>query len=263
MRTAPLLVGLVIGFTAATLPACGPTMPPCSAATCALGCCDSAGKCQSATNSTCGRNGSSCSMCSVSESCVMGTCQSGNVGAGTAGGSAGGGNATGGGSSSSEYSAFLTTFSNAYCQKAIDCGSFPASAMADCQALLRQLFASYGVGFRTISTERSVLLGATAFDAVAAQRCLTDVAAFQCAGSSSLSDVCVNSVRPAAQTNGACFTSTDCVDSRLSCNGAPCSRRCIEKGNLGEGCKQGGICNAPFSCIDNVCWNDFVLGMLC
>lgn len=99
-----VLVGAVFIFFSAS---CGPSVR-CSSSTCASGCCDPNGLCQSGRSSTaCGKNGNSCMACLLGQSCDLGTCSGGfNNGAGNAGGgfvnsggSAGGGFVTSGGSS--------------------------------------------------------------------------------------------------------------------------------------------------------------------
>jgi hypothetical protein len=92
-----LMVGLVLGFFAAT--SCG-GRPPCTPASCATGCCDSTGQCITATSgSACGTRGGVCTNCGLTATCVAGSCQQ-NVGtgagsSGTGGGSFGGGTAGG------------------------------------------------------------------------------------------------------------------------------------------------------------------------
>lgn len=85
---------------AAVLPAavisCTPQPRRCGPATCATGCCDANGECQSGGNiAACGANGSECRTCGTGQSCMSGQCSSAN----TAGGAAGGGSAGVGGGS--------------------------------------------------------------------------------------------------------------------------------------------------------------------
>ncbi len=261
MRTFPLVVGFLLGVAASSFPSCSPPSQ-CTAATCPLGCCDAAGKCQSASNSTCGKAGSACTTCSVSDSCVMGTCQPGNAGAGNTGaGSAGGGNS--GGGSSGNYGAFLTTFANAYCQKAIECGQLPSNSSSDCGQFIRNLFAIYGLDFSGSITELSVSKGTASFDTATSQACLAAVNALQCPLSSPDLAACRGVVRPMAAANGRCFSGGDCTDSMLSCNGAVCMRSCTVGGNLGERCRADGTCTAPFFCSSGVCRNDPPVGTPC
>ncbi|MBM4778669.1 MAG: hypothetical protein GQE15_13275 [Archangiaceae bacterium] len=71
---------------------------PCSSATCAVGCCDSSGRCQTGSfSAACGIGGATCSVCSVTQTCSQGQCIGSNSGAGT--GAGGGFSGTGGGSS--------------------------------------------------------------------------------------------------------------------------------------------------------------------
>ncbi|MBL8923291.1 MAG: hypothetical protein JNJ54_30850 [Myxococcaceae bacterium] len=264
MRTLSVVLGLVAGFVVAVLPSCG--APRCSAATCALGCCDTAGRCQSSSNLSCGANGAACVSCSLSQSCVSGMC-TGGAGAGAGGGPSGGGmSGTGGGSSVTGYSAFLDDFSTVYCQKAIECGSLPTTSTADCAAVLRQMFATRGYGINTyLATERSVLAGAATYNATRGQACLAEVAAIPCVGGSPSGNPtsCDGVTSPAAAANGACFSRTDCVDPTLSCNGGPCMRRCTVGGNLGESCRADGSCATPFVCINNTCLNEPAPGSAC
>lgn len=96
MRTI-LLVGAV-----SALFCCAPSKQACDFTTCATGCCDSDGVCQTGdSNLACGQGGLSCNVC-LAGSCRFGTCELSNVvggGAGTGGGgdSTGGGGGTGGG----------------------------------------------------------------------------------------------------------------------------------------------------------------------
>jgi hypothetical protein len=88
-----LLVGLVLGFFAAT--SCG-GRPPCTPASCATGCCDSSGQCITATSgSACGTRGGMCTNCGLTATCVAGSCQQ-NVGTGAGSSGAGGGSFGGG-----------------------------------------------------------------------------------------------------------------------------------------------------------------------
>lgn len=261
MRTLPLVVGFLVGVAASSFPSCSPPSQ-CTAATCPLGCCDATGKCQSASNSTCGKAGSACTTCSVSDSCVMGTCTPGNAGAGNTGaGTAGGGNA--GGGSSGSYGTFIANFSTAYCQKAIQCGQLPSSSASDCAQFIGNLFGAYGVNLSGSISELSVSKGTATFDAAASQRCLTAVAALQCPASSSDIAMCSTVVRPAAAAGGRCYSGGDCTDSTLSCNGAACMRTCTMGGNLGERCRSDGTCASPLFCSSGVCRNDPPVGTPC
>ncbi len=90
---------VLLAIAGLMLTAC-PTMPRCSAASCALGCCSSSGSCESGTGSSaCGRGGAACSSCDFSQTCEQGVCRT-SVGSGggfaTAGGFVGGGSTAGG-----------------------------------------------------------------------------------------------------------------------------------------------------------------------
>ncbi len=66
--------------------------PPCSAATCATGCCDAAEVCQLGTQTlACGIGGARCDVCTLGEQCLQGTCFGGSTGGGTGTGGGGGG----------------------------------------------------------------------------------------------------------------------------------------------------------------------------
>lgn len=70
---------------------------PCSSATCAVGCCDASGRCQTGSfSAACGIGGATCSVCSVTQTCSQGQCVGANTGAGN--GAGGGFGGTGGGS---------------------------------------------------------------------------------------------------------------------------------------------------------------------
>lgn len=93
-----LLVGAVLGFSAALVPACGTPTPACNQRTCPTGCCDSSGACQSGqSNGACGGFGSLCVQCSIGSTCIVGACQQQNVLGGGSGGGSGGGAVGGGG----------------------------------------------------------------------------------------------------------------------------------------------------------------------
>lgn len=191
----------------------------------------------------------------------------GGSGAGTGGGPSGGGSSgTGGGSAATGYSAFLDSFSAAYCQKAIECGSLATTAPADCAVVVRQMFATRGYGIGTsMATERSVLAGAATYNPTRGQACLANIAAIPCVGGSPSGNPteCDGITSPAAAANGACFYRYDCVDPMLSCNGGPCTRRCTVGGNLGESCRADGSCTTPFVCINNTCLNEPAPGSAC
>ncbi|MBL8917402.1 MAG: VCBS repeat-containing protein [Myxococcaceae bacterium] len=81
---------------------CTPPVRRCSAATCASGCCDANGECQSGqTIAACGSGGLDCRTCATGQTCQSNVCTSGSAGGGaaTGGGAAGGtgGGVTGGG----------------------------------------------------------------------------------------------------------------------------------------------------------------------
>lgn len=90
-----LTVLLTLFFVVAA--GCGGSRP-CSSATCAVGCCDSSGRCQTGSfSAACGIGGATCSVCSVTQTCSQGQCIGSNTGSGT--GAGGGFSGTGGGSS--------------------------------------------------------------------------------------------------------------------------------------------------------------------
>lgn len=104
MRTPlSLILGLVLGFAAATTASCGGSRA-CTPTTCPTGCCSTSGLCEpGSSGSACGSRGSACTSCGVTATCVAGTCMQGGIGSsgggssGTGGGTAGG-SGTGGGS---------------------------------------------------------------------------------------------------------------------------------------------------------------------
>lgn len=96
-----LTLGLAVfasAFIAVTAVSCGPL--PCSPATCATGCCNAAGLCESGgDNSACGSNGNACVNCAqLAQVCGDKVCVSPGTGGGMGGGMGGGGGSTGGGS---------------------------------------------------------------------------------------------------------------------------------------------------------------------
>jgi hypothetical protein len=261
MRSAPFVVGLLLGFSASFFTGC--PMNTCTAASCPLGCCDTTGRCQTSANKTCGRNGAACASCSGFDTCVSGVCMGSNSGAGQATG--GGFPGTGGGASGMGYAAFLTNFSNAYCQYAVRCGQFTVSSQADCAALLRPYFALTGgaLGGRLGASERGVTAGYSTFNATRAQACLAELSALPCQGQGSPSADCAFVTTPGAAANAACFSAADCTDSTLGCNGGTCMRRCTAGGNLGESCRPDATCTAPFICAGSVCRNRTPIGATC
>lgn len=259
MRSAPFVVGLLLGFSASFFTGC--PMNTCTPASCPLGCCDTTGRCQTSANQTCGRNGAACATCSGFDTCVSGVCMTSNTGAGQA---TGGGGA-GGGVSGTGYATFLTNFSNAYCQYAIRCGQLASTAQADCAALLRPYFAATGaaISSRSGGSERAVAAGYSSFDSARAQSCLSQLAAYPCGSSSGPPPDCSGITSPAAAPNGSCFSTADCTDTTLGCNGGTCMRRCTAGGNLGESCRPDGTCTAPFVCAGGVCRNRTPAGSPC
>lgn len=260
MRTAPVVLGFLLGFSAAVFSGC-PATTACSAASCPLGCCDASGRCQSSSPSTCGTSGAVCKACSLGESCSVGVCvdTNGSGGGNASGGSsgvgggstAGGSSGVGGGSSTSTYGAFIDSFASAFCAKAIECAQLPGG-QSECVTLYRNVVASGGTS--AFASERSVRGGAATFDAARGQTCLADIGRAVCP-TSGLTANCADVTRPAAAEGATCFSRYgDCIDSRLGCNGAPCSRRCTAGGSLGESCRGSALaCDAPFACIDGVC----------
>jgi hypothetical protein len=94
VRAALRLVTFLLVAAGALIAACGTRPPICGPSSCAVGCCDQAGVCQSGmTNSACGERGGLCQACPISGICQAGRC--GFVG-GTGGGAAAGGSAAGG-----------------------------------------------------------------------------------------------------------------------------------------------------------------------
>ncbi|MCA3015320.1 MAG: hypothetical protein INH41_23275, partial [Myxococcaceae bacterium] len=92
-----VFVGFVLGVAAAFVPSCG--APACNASTCAMGCCDTMGRCQAGTlASACGKAGATCASCATGQSCTLQVCGGLAATGGGAGGSGGGFSATGGGS---------------------------------------------------------------------------------------------------------------------------------------------------------------------
>jgi hypothetical protein len=263
-----LSLGLLIGCVAALTPAC-PTNT-CNASNCVTGCCDSGGRCQLPSSNACGLNGNVCQQCVLGQNCSAGVCTGGTSGTGGFGqgggfsgvgggasGVGGGFSGVGGGSSGSSYSAFLTSFASAYCQYLIRCGQVTTSGLSACNEYVRLQVGSLG-----LPSERSVAIGASSFDATAAATCLTDLGNLACNTSPPRS--CYSGVgTPLAMLNGVCDSARDCVGGMLSCNGASCMKRCTEGGNLGEGCKTGSLCNAPFACIDGTCINEPAPGTPC
>jgi hypothetical protein len=261
MRSAPFVVGLMLGLSASFFTGC--PMNTCTAASCPLGCCDTKGRCQSAGNQTCGRNGATCASCSGFDTCVSGVCMGSNSGAGQATG--GGFSGTGGGASGTEYGAYLTNFSNAYCQYAVRCGQLGASSQADCVALVRPSFAVplFAITGQSGASERAVTAGYSTFNPTRAQACLAWLSTLPCQGAGGAPPDCSLVTTPAAAPNAACFTDADCTDPTLTCNGATCMRRCTAGGNLGESCRRDGTCTAPFVCAGSLCRNRTPIGATC
>ena len=92
-----ILLLAVAASSALVSVSCG-TAARCSPQTCAAGCCDSSGLCQSGSASgACGSRGNACSVCSLGATCSFGSCL-GSSGAGTSG-AGGGTSGVGGGTS--------------------------------------------------------------------------------------------------------------------------------------------------------------------
>lgn len=84
-----VLMLVAVMVSSAVMLGCG--TPPCSASTCASGCCDGSGVCQTGTQPlSCGIAGGTCNVCSLGQSCLQGTCFGGNTGGGSGGGAGGG-----------------------------------------------------------------------------------------------------------------------------------------------------------------------------
>jgi hypothetical protein len=186
-------------------------------------------------------------------------------GSGSGGGSASGGGTSGGGTSggtiAARYSQFVEAFATTYCRKMAECGQ-AASGQTECVELLRSFFTSREVRSTGFAPVRSVATGASRFDELKAGACLDVLKESTCRTFSRVS--CITGiVVPAAGRNEACIDSFDCVDRSLSCNGAPCNRRCTPGGNLGEGCVPYQSCQAPFECIADTCRNVPALGSPC
>lgn len=260
MRSAPFVVGLLLGLSASFFTGC--PMNTCTPASCPLGCCDASGRCQTSANQTCGRNGASCAACTGFDTCVSGVCMTSNTGAGQA---TGGGGA-GGGVSGTGYSTYLTNFSSAYCDYALRCAQLPATGLADCTTLLRSFFAVSGGAFsgRLGASERAVAAGYSTFNPARAQACLAAFPGLPCMGTSGPPADCSLVTTPAAAPNAACFSEADCTDTTLRCNGGTCMRRCTIGGNLGESCRPDGSCTTPFVCGGSaVCRNATPVGSTC
>lgn len=97
------LVVLVALLPAAIL-SCTPPVRRCGPTTCATGCCDANGECQSGgAIAACGTNGGDCRTCGTGQACMSGVCATqnsmggGSAGGGTAGGGVGGGSVGDGG----------------------------------------------------------------------------------------------------------------------------------------------------------------------
>lgn len=100
MNKRALAFGAFLGFAVAVVPSCSPTPGPavqCSKDTCATGCCDDQGTCQTAGEDTaCGTGGVSCEACAMGKTCSMGVCRlGGNDGGGGSGGVGGTGGSGG------------------------------------------------------------------------------------------------------------------------------------------------------------------------
>lgn len=88
------LFGLLLGFLAASITACGPRAP-CDATTCSTGCCDATGECLAGNSrDACGIGARVCIACASTQTCSVGVCTGGSV---TGGGAGGGSGNTGGG----------------------------------------------------------------------------------------------------------------------------------------------------------------------
>lgn len=89
---------LVLASGALASLGCTPPARPCSPTTCASGCCDANGLCQSGGSpAACGARGGDCRTCSTNQSCMSGQCTDPvNMGGGAAGGGPAGGGAAGG-----------------------------------------------------------------------------------------------------------------------------------------------------------------------
>ena len=74
MDRAVLLIALVISAGVVSS-SCGPTIAPCTAESCAAGCCDENGVCVAGrTSFACGSGGAACAVCATNEVCVAAPC---------------------------------------------------------------------------------------------------------------------------------------------------------------------------------------------
>jgi hypothetical protein len=255
MRSVPFVFGFVLGVAMAAVTGCPSTA--CSPATCATGCCDSAGRCQmSSSSSACGTRGALCTTCGLAESCVAGMCTGANPGtAGGSSGTGGGFSGTGGGTAPNALTAYLDTVANAYCAKLIECGQLPGTSVGDCVAVYRPSLSQPGAGALR-ATLRGVRLGASSFDAAKAAACVEEIRRAVCtiSGPQGRTDSCLEVTAPAAGPNAACDSSLDCRDVTTGCNGPRCMQRCTAGGVQGEQCRRTDpACDAPFVCVNNVC----------
>ena len=69
-----LVLAFCAGFAVSFLHACGPTLKPCSTATC-KGCCDLNGECLAGSSVfECGAGGTACQRCEANQTCAEGAC---------------------------------------------------------------------------------------------------------------------------------------------------------------------------------------------
>ena len=75
LRCIKTAMALCVIGTLLALAGCGAegSGPPCNATNC-VGCCDSAGNCQAASEGSCGINGSQCKLCLSGQKCFDGAC---------------------------------------------------------------------------------------------------------------------------------------------------------------------------------------------
>lgn len=251
MRITHLALGFALGLSIAAFSGC--PAQTCSPSSCATGCCDAAGRCQTAqSTSACGTVGRLCVSCSIGESCVSGTCTPATPTPGAGGGSSG----TGGGLANGGYTAFLDDLLREYCAKQLECVGEPASGIEACVTIYRAQFVVGPTGFGAFPRERSIRLGAATFDAARGAACIAQLRGFTCVGTRQVGDTsaCTGVTRPAAGPNAPCDTSADCTDATTSCNGPACQQRCTPGGALGESCRKTiPECDGALVCINGSC----------
>jgi hypothetical protein len=211
---------IVPGFLAVVLAlfafSCGSPKPTCSASIC-NGCCDDRGTCQfGAANQACGTAGTTCAVCSISQTCSLGSCKplGGGVGggSGTGGGTGGAGGAGGGGAGACAQSCLGCCTSAGVCSPGDSAGACGASGV-NCAACVGS----------------QVCVGSSVTRQCVAQAC---------SGCSDSAGTCQNGlVNAACGSNG--LRCVDCTTSGGLCSGGVCT------GGTCSGCRDlQGICQA-------------------